>query len=60
MKYSQRKFTVALGSDAYRENFDRIFGKKALVCTFAEWDERHLRNCQVHDVSDTLIVPDSP
>lgn len=28
MKYGEKKFTVAVGSEAYRENWERAFGKK--------------------------------
>lgn len=26
--YTKKSFTVSLGSDAYRDNWDRVFGKK--------------------------------
>jgi hypothetical protein len=29
MKYHDKSFSVSMGSDAYRENFDRIFRQKA-------------------------------
>lgn len=35
MKYLRDKFTVPMGGDKYRENYDRIFGKKKNV----SWEE---------------------
>lgn len=32
MKYAQKSFSVQLGSDAYRDNFGRIFRSKCAVC----------------------------
>ena len=32
MRYSQKSFSVQVGSDAYRDNFDRIFRSKCSVC----------------------------
>lgn len=28
MKYLQKSFSVGLGSDKYRDNYDQVFGKK--------------------------------
>lgn len=28
MKYGDKSFSVAVGSDAYRDNWERVFGKK--------------------------------
>lgn len=32
MRYTQKSFSVQLGSDAYRDNFDRIFRSCCKMC----------------------------
>lgn len=45
MKYTQRSFSVAVGSDEYRAGWDRIFGPRVRVVTVGEPLVCHCSDC---------------
>ena len=55
MKYLREKFTVPVGSDKYRDNYDRIFGKKKTTkwseaCEYCKgYEDTTLEECDCPD-----------
>ncbi len=51
-KFTEKKFSVAMGSDAYRENWERAFGKQRVGAIFDEKGD-----LRADDTYDTLFLP---